>query len=251
MIIEYHRPEKMDEALKLLGRSEPPTLPLGGGTAIRQLVEQDIAVVDLQALGLAGLQVSGKVLKVGATTTLQSLLNTAEIPAALGAAIRHEAAYNMRHMATVAGVLMAADGRSPFAVVMLALGAELTLQPDDSTIPLGEVLPRRKKISAGQIITQITLPTNVTLAYRAVSRTPADVPIICVALAKWPSGRTRLVLGGYGSVPLLAMDGPHPAGAEIAAQDAYRESGDQWASAAYRSDVAKTLTRRCLADLRG
>jgi len=36
------------------------------------------------------------------------------------------------------------------------------------------------------------------------------------------------------------------AGAETAARDAYREAADQWGSAAYRSDVAGTLVRRCL-----
>jgi len=79
-----------------------------------------------------------------------------------------------------------------------------------------------------------------------VARSPADLPIVCAAVAKWPSGRTRVILGGYGESPLLAMDGPNPQGADIAARDAYREAGDQWASAEYRSDVAAKLTRRCI-----
>ncbi len=32
MIIEYHRPETLEQALALLSRKNPPTLPLGGGS---------------------------------------------------------------------------------------------------------------------------------------------------------------------------------------------------------------------------
>jgi CO/xanthine dehydrogenase FAD-binding subunit len=99
------------------------------------------------------------------------------------------------------------------------------------------------------LITGITIPAHIELAYKYVSRTPADLPIVCVAVAQWPSGRTRVVLGGYGNFPLLAMDGPEPDGAENAARAAYHEASDAWARAEYRSDVAATLTRRALAHL--
>jgi len=249
MIIEYHRPDAMEQALELLARSEPVTVPLGGGTLLNQPSDESLAVVDLQALGLDQIKASGKNLEIGAAATLQALLNYADTPIALGAAIRHEATYNLRQMATVAGTLVSADGRSPFATVMLALAAEATLMPDDESAPLGEVLPLREEKLTHKLITQIRVPLNAVLAYEYVARTPADLAIVSVAMAQWPSGRTRVVLGGYGSSPLLAMDGPNAQGADIAAADAYREGGDQWASAEYRSDVAAKLIKRCVESL--
>lgn len=246
MIIEYHRPDNLDDALKLLARPEPKTIPLGGGSVVSQPSEDDFAVVDLQALGLKGIQSSGKTLEVGAAVTLQSLLEYAELSPALVKAIRHEATYNVRQRATVAGSLVAADGRSPFAAAMLALAPELILLPGDEKISLGEVLPMRVETLDKKLIAQINLPVNVKLAYEYVARTPADLPVVCAAVAQWPSGRTRVALGGYGKTPLLAMDGPNPQGADVAARDAYREAGDSWATAEYRSDVAAKLTRRCL-----
>jgi len=44
----------------------------------------------------------------------------------------------------------------------------------------------------------------------------------------------------------LAMDGTEPDGIELAARNAFYESGDEWASAEYRISVAATLSRRCL-----
>jgi CO/xanthine dehydrogenase FAD-binding subunit len=249
MIIEYHRPDTIDEALKLLARVEPVTVPLGGGTVLNQPSDQSVATVDLQALGLDSIEVSGRVLKIGATATLQSLLETPETPSALCAAIRHEATYNLRQIGTVAGTLVSADGRSPFATAMLACGAELLLQPGDQKSTLGDLLPLRSERLSKRLITSLSIPLNIQLAYHYVARSPADLPIVCVAVAQWPSGRTRVVLGGFGDSPLLAMDGPNPIGADIAARDAYQEASDQWASADYRSDIAATLTKRALAEM--
>src|SRR5690606_22039911 len=96
-----------------------------------------------------------------------------------------------------------------------------------------------------------TLPLNVHLAYEYVARTPADRPVVCASVARWPSGRTRVALGGYGAAPVLVLDGPEPGGAEAAAADAYSDAEDEWASAAYRSEIASVLVRRCLEELSG
>jgi len=111
---------------------------------------------------------------------------------------------------------------------------------------IGDFLPLRSK----HLITKIVIPLNIKLTFEYVSRTPADKPIVCAALAQWNSGRTRLVLGGYGKSPMLAMDGTEPDGAEAAARNTYHEATDEWASAEYRVDVAATLAKRCLEAIR-
>ena len=93
------------------------------------------------------------------------------------------------------------------------------------------------------------LPLNVQLAYEYIARTPADLPIICAAVARWPSGRTRVILGGTGEAPVLAMDGPESGGEEISVADAYSHAGDEWASAEYRQEMAQVLVKRCLSKM--
>ena len=246
MISEYHRPKTTDEALSLLARENIVTVPLAGGSAINRPSTEQVAVVDLQALGLDWFDRRGNTLMLGAMLTLQNLSGIEGLPVALLQAVRHEASYNTRQVATVAGTLVAADGRSPFVTAMLALDVDLTLLPGNELIRLGNLLPVRSERLDGRLITQITLPVNVRLAYEYVARTPADLPIVCIAVARWSSGRTRVTLGGYGQAPMLALDGPEPSGAVEAAKNAYLLAADQWASASYRSDVVGVLVQRCL-----
>lgn len=255
MITEYHRPHSMEEALKLLLR--PNTLPLGGGTVLTQASDQSFAVVDLQALGLDKIHKVGNTLEIGAAVTLSLLLESPHILPALASTLRLETPLNLRNTGTVAGMLVTCDGRSPFATALLALDAKLLIAPDDEQLMLGNFLPLRVGADGvhpgehysslpGKLITKIEIPLNVKLAFETVARSPADRPIICAALAQWPSGRTRLALGGWGKFPTLAMDGNEPGGIEEAARNAFAESGDEWASAEYRSDVAAVLAKRCL-----
>jgi CO/xanthine dehydrogenase FAD-binding subunit len=122
-------------------------------------------------------------------------------------------------------------------------------KPDVTTLGVGEFLPLRIEQIQGKLITLITVPLNIKLAFDYVSRTPADKPIVCAALAQWNSGRTRLVLGGYGKNPLLAMDGTESEGVEAAARNAFHEATDEWGSAEYRMDIAATLAKRCRENL--
>jgi CO/xanthine dehydrogenase FAD-binding subunit len=155
-------------------------------------------------------------------------------------------------MATVAGALVTCDGRSSFATAMLALDAMLTIAPDNEKLSLGNFLPlgsRADKNNSplqGKLITKIEIPLNTKLSFETVARTPADRPIVCVALAQWPSGRTRLALGGYGTSPALASDGNESGGVEAAARNIFVEATDEWATAEYRREIAAVLAKRCL-----
>lgn len=244
MITAYHRPESMDEAVKLISNSD--AFPLGGGTRLSHTKGDSIEVVDLQGLGLDTAKKSGNNLEIGATVTLQKLSESEHIGDALKTAIKREAPLNIRNLATIAGALVTADGRSTFTTAMLALNASLIMNGRNPMVEgLGEFLPMRPDNLPGQLITAISIPLNTDLAFEIVSRTPSDKPIVCAALAAWRSGRMRLVLGGYGSSPLLALDGTESDDLETAARNAFHESADEWSSAEYRMYVAATLARRC------
>jgi len=248
MIIEYKRPATLDEALELLARRDPLSVPLAGGSALNRPSPEPVAAVDLQSLGLDHYEARGNSLELGAMLTLQALLEAKDPGPALKQVIEHEATHNLRQVATIAGTLVAADGRSPFACALLALDAALTILSGDRQ-SLGDLLPLRKERLRGRLITQVSIPLNVRLAYEYVARAPADRPLVCAAMAIWPSGRTRLALGGFGKSPVLAFDGTEPAGVDVAASNAYSQAEDQWASAAYRQEVAGALARRCLQEL--
>jgi len=255
MIVEYNRPQTLDQALQLLARQSPVTVPMGGGTRLNQPSPQAVAVVDLQTLaaqpesGLGEVHQVGAVLKVGAAVTLQALLDFQALLPALQEVIRLETSYNLRQVATVAGTLVSATGRSPFASALLALDAQMdvtSLAQGSFQLALGDIFALRSKLRPHSLVMAIEIPVRVRLAYQYVARTPADFPIVAAAMANWPSGRTRLALAGFGSAPVLAADGPESAGIEIAARAAFAAAGDEWASAEYRSAMAEILARRCI-----
>lgn len=250
MITAYHRPTSLEEALALIARSSPRTVPLGGGTLLSHGQTEAVEVVDLQALGLDQIKKSGNTLEVGATCTLQNFLEHADCPPALKTALKLEAPLNLRNVATIAGTLVTCDGRSSAATALLALDSNLTiLRPKTQETSLGEFLPLRARETRSYLISKVQVSLGARLAFDYVARTPADKPIVAAALAQWPSGRTRLALGGHGATPVLAMDGTEAAGLEDAARNAFQNASDPWGSAEYRSDMAAVLSRRCLASL--
>lgn len=257
MIVEYHRPKDKNEVLELIGRSDPPTYPLGGGSSLTQPRIEEFAVVDLQDLGLNHLNKSQNSLSIGATATLQNLLDflqDLEIDSFIGKfdlekAIRLEASFNLRQIATVAGTIVSAGGRSPFVTSLIALDAVakvISKGGEIDEINLGDLFSLWKYEGKGKLITEVKIPTNVNFVYQYVARSPADLPIVCCAVSKWLSGRTRGALGGYGDYPKMFFDGTGEEGLEFSAADSYRQANDQWASSKYRSEIAGVLAERCV-----
>jgi CO/xanthine dehydrogenase FAD-binding subunit len=181
--------------------------------------------VDLQDLGLSDLEEAGGKVTVGAACTLQQIVEAEGILSAeLAQACRREASWNLRNMATIAGAVLACDGRSPLVCALLAVGAKALLVPGEEALALDDLLDRR--------------------------RTPADRPIVAAAVGRPDGSAYRVVLAGYGLRPIRvhqaekALGAGDSAGAGKAAAAVYANAGDALASAAYRSHVAGVLVRR-------
>ena len=137
----------------------------------------------------------------------------------------------MRNSSSVAGTLVLADGRSTLVTVLLALDTQIYFKlATASRMALGEYLPRRGSMKAAYLITAVSWPRDAVLEFDFVARTPADRPIVALGIARWPSGRTRVAVSGWGPSPLLAMDGGDSGGIEEAVRNALHESDDAWGS---------------------
>jgi CO/xanthine dehydrogenase FAD-binding subunit len=104
------------------------------------------------------------------------LFDSPDIPEAFRDAILAEASHNLRQVATLAGTLVAADGRSPLTTAMLALDSKITIFPgkeggEQETVDIGDLLPFREEHLSGRLVTQVTIPLNICLVYQSVSRT--------------------------------------------------------------------------------
>jgi len=246
---EYVRPATIPEALKALKRGTA----LAGGTTLAPRARHYSLLVDLQGLGLETLATETGQVRLGAMLRLQTLVEAErEVPKALAEATRLEAGLNLRNTSSLAGSLIGCSGRSPLATALLALHAQVRLEPGPVQWSLDELLDRRLQELQGRLATEIAFQTPVAMAYAGVARSPADRPMVCVAVARL-EGRAPaygVALGGFGTRPklvgeaeqALASGDIETAAGAVAA--ACTSSDDAWASGEYRSRAAAALVRR-------
>ncbi len=250
---EYFRPQSLGEALELLDRA----VPLGGGTTLVSKRRELNAVIDLQDLGLDGVAQEDNDILAGATLKLQSIIEMRELfPEALVEACQLETGRNLRNMATLAGRVLACDGRSPLVTSLLALNTRAVLEPGHEMIDLEDLLYQRENPRPPYILHSFRISKSDASVYMQVGRTPADLPIVCTAAARLPSGtnknRIQIAMGGYGAYPAkvfvsdLTGQTDLCSSAAEAGRKAFSMAADAWASSEYRAEVASILVQRAL-----
>jgi putative selenate reductase FAD-binding subunit len=247
--LEYLRPTTLAQALEYLREG----IPLAGGTNLTPRRNNLTRVVDLRELGLDGIDRDGSQVRIGSATTLQDLVESPLLPDTLKKTSWLEGGWNLRNMATLGGLIMSSDGRSPLLTVLLALDTSIRIQPGDKESSLDDVLDQHDNVG---LITEIRFRTPDHLMYEQVARTPVDFPLVCAAVAIDEDGDLpRVALGGHGSRPIriefsAADRDPSNVIDEAAnvAQTQFRDAGDHWASAEYRSSIARVLVKRLLSE---
>jgi CO/xanthine dehydrogenase FAD-binding subunit len=253
--MEYLRPKTIDEALGLLAEG----IPLAGGTQLTVDRYGLSCVIDLQSLGLDDMREQDSIVYLGAMTRLQSML-TADIsmPDALQEACRYEAAWNIRNQATLGGVLMRADGRSPLMTVLTVLDPQITLAPGKDIIGLVELFERRQSIQGEFIIIEMSFLNPACLAYDYVARAPMDAPIVSAAAAISIDEKkvVKVSIGGFGDHPISwtqdINEVDHQELLEAVgdtARERFQDADDAFASAEYRAEIAGILSQRVVSEV--
>ncbi len=245
MIIEYHRPKDESQALALLNRKIPITIPLGGGTVVSK-TSQEVAVVDLQFLDLNYIREENKTIAIGSMTTLEEMLSYFGKESAIGQAIVIDAGKNIRCMATLGGSVVSNGGRSALLTVLKALGIEIVWKPGDKVTDIDTWLASKDAGRFGDFISEIRMPKEVQVAFESVGRSPLDLPIICCAVTRQPNGSLRLALGGFGEAPILGYEGNAWGDVAKSVGGALNAAGDEWASAEYRVEAGTILAKRLI-----
>ena len=223
--LAYHRPDTTEEALELLAGAN--RVVLAGGTRLNDRTrglpgdppEDEVEVVDIQALGLDGIQAAdGGRLTIGATPTLQALVDDDRVPPLLRELARAELPNTLRNTATIGGTFTAADGDSPLHAGLLVHGAEAERN--------------------GPLVTALVLSTDGSGSWARTGRTPADTPIVAAVARRHTDGATHLALTGVADTPVLVDPDDPTAGLD--------PPGDFRGSTAYRLELARILSRRAL-----
>lgn len=273
----YHRPGSVDEALDLLGELGPEAKPLGGGQSLGPMLNMRLArpahLVDLNDLiELDFVRDLGDRVEVGALTrhhriaTAPELRRANPLLAEAAATIGH---YAIRQRGTMAGSLVHADPAAQLPLVAAALGAQIVIRSrqGERKVAAADFLRSIMTVDLrdGELVTAVRfpkLPEGAGWAFELFSRRRGDFAVVAVAVticltANGAVRMLRLGLGGVAATPLrmdrLAQDavGARPdshwcASLAQAVSEAIEPEDDRLVPAAFRRDLARTLTERAL-----
>ena len=259
---EYEVAESVDHAVELLG-TEDARLIAGGHSlipAMRIRLARPSLVVDIGRLReLSYVREAGDDIAIGALTrhhdlaTSELLRERCDLLADAAAQIGDP---QVRHRGTIGGSVAHGDPASDLPAVLLALDADFaTAGPGGPrTIAAAELFQGVFMTALGpqELITEIRVP-RASGAYLKFHRRAQDWATVGVAAAR-VNGSVRIGLTHMGATPLRATAVEEAlsagAGAEQAAAQAAEGTDpvtDTQASADFRRELARVLTRRALA----
>ncbi len=277
---EYLAPGTVNEACAMLAKYSGEAKVIAGGTdLLPQMKWGEIKpkyIIGLANISdLKGIKCSSSAgLTLGALTTIRAIERSAEIKESfplLAQAASVLGSVEVRNRGTVGGNLCNAVPSADMAPSLVALGAQVRLvsEKGERILPLEEFFkyPNQTVLGPSEILAQIeapNIPPRSGGAYIKLERRNAmDLPIVGVAALVNVNGGSsackgaRIVLGAVAPTPMRAVkaekilkeNGLGEATIEKAAQVASEEAkpiSDIRASADYRREMVKVLTRRAI-----
>jgi aerobic carbon-monoxide dehydrogenase medium subunit len=275
---EYRAPATLEEALELLARYGDEAKVLAGGQSLVPVLNFRLArpavLIDLNGIaGLAGIRNGDGALRLGAMTRQRAAERSAEVAAAaplVRDALGFVAHPQIRNRGTVGGSVAHADPAAELPAVMLALDARLGLRRGGAErwLTAGEFFTGlfSTALQPDELLVEIEVPRpppGAGWAFDEVARRHGDYALLGVGGVVALDGagvcrhaRLAYVNGGPGPVRAATaerlLEGERPSAALIAAAaeaaaEELRPGNDVHASAEYRRQLARVLTRRVLA----
>ena len=274
---DYHAPGSLDEALGLLAALENAKVLAGGQSLVPMLNFRYVIVdhlVDLRRVeGLAGITVTGGVLRIGAMTRQRDIEHSdlvAEHAPLLLAALRHVGHRQTRNRGTIGGSLVHADPAAEMPAVCAAYDATVEIAGRQgirkvtfADFGLGFMAT---VVEADEVVTAVELPlwpNGHGWGFQEIARRHGDFAIAgaAVLLEVGPDRtvtRTALALCGVAAAPIrlpeaeaallgrgLDREAVKRAAASLAAIEPI---GDIHATVDYRRHVSGVLLARALRD---
>ena len=214
-----------------------------------------VEVVDLQAIDLVGIEWrDDAVLRIGAMTRLQELVDSDDVPSVVREAANHELPSTLRAQSTIGGCIASGDPDSELLATLLVHDGRVHIAQASGSIevPLDELLAELP-VASGRIITAVSIDTRGASSLMRTGRTPADRPIVAV-VARQLDGRRWVAFTGVAATPVLVNSTAVgrsllPSGDGVAASDPHGTSrlepiGDFRGSSEYRRALARILAAR-------
>lgn len=224
---DYYAPETIGDACELAGKLGEGTMFMAGGTdllikAKRRLLNVS-AVIDIKKIKELNKIIFDEKegLVIGSTVTLTAIENHPLIKEkypAIADAAAATANVQIRNMASAAGNLCNAAPSAENAPVLLAMGANVTVEGRDGKriIPLDKFFtgPGQTVLKQGELLTSINVPVppkGAGTSYQHISaRGKVDISSVCVGAMLIMKGDicedARIFLGAVAPTPMMAKN---------------------------------------------
>jgi aerobic carbon-monoxide dehydrogenase medium subunit len=267
---EYHRPQTLNEAVRLLSTAQDAKILAGGHSlvpAMKFRLAQPKAIIDISRItDLSYIREANGQIQIGAMTT-HHLIESSELLKEKCPLLAETAAnigdVQVRNKGSIGGSLAHADPAADWPAAVLALDAELVIAGpgNQRTIRATEFFVEimQTALQANEILTEIRVPiTGKSVAYVKFAQKASGFAI--AGVASWidkGANTARVGITGIAAKPYRAsaveqaLQGQPITTAAIAAAARKAVQGadplnDIHASAAFRAHMAEVNTRRSL-----
>jgi carbon-monoxide dehydrogenase medium subunit len=259
---DYHRPNAVDEAVRLRATGEDAIYLAGGQTLIPTLKQRLAApsdVVDLGAIaGLRGIEVTADRVVIGAMTTHAEVAASTAVQRAMPALAALAGGIGdgqVRNRGTLGGSVANSDPAADYPAAVIGLGATIrthkrTIAADDYFLDLFETA-----LESGELIRAIEFPVPKRAAYQKFPNPASRYAVVGVFVADF-GGRIRVGVTGAGPCAFRATDLEaalarrfDPSSVDHVEIDYGRFNSDLHASAEYRANLVRVMAKRAVAAL--
>jgi len=258
---EYHRPQSVADAAKLLAANKEAKLLAGGHTLLPTMklrLASPKAIVDLGRVAeLRGIDKKGNALVIGAMTTHAEVADSSVVRSAIPRLAEVAGVIgdpHVRNRGTIGGSVANNDPAADYPAALLALGATIAtnkreIKADDFFKGLFATA-----LQEGEIITRISLPVPTKFGYAKFANQASRYALVGVAVAQ-TGGQARVAVTGAGTNGVFRHARAEAAlanswSAQVLnglATDASLMIGDIHADAAYRAHLVGVMARRAVA----
>ena len=253
----YHRASSIQEAVQMMSSAAEGKYLSGGMTIIptmRQRLAAPSDLIDLRHIAeMKGIAVDGRSVRIGAATTHEEVATSAALAAvcpALCGLAGHIGDPAVRHMGTIGGSIANNDPAADYPAAMLGLDAVIVT--DRREIMAGDFFTG---LFEREIITAVRFETPAKAAYRKFPNPASRYAMTGVFVARRDNGDVRVAVTGAGSNGVFRHSGLEaalsanwsPDAVANVTVDASDLLTDLHASAAYRANLVKVMTKRAVA----
>jgi carbon-monoxide dehydrogenase medium subunit len=265
-LFDYVRAESVEDAISKLGSSEDPKLLAGGHSllpAMKLRIARPATLVDIGRLSdLSYVREDGDLVAIGALTRHHDVANSDalhDLCPIVSYAAGQIGDPQVRHMGTIGGSVAHGDPAGDMPSVLLALDADFVAQGSGGvrTIAAKDFFTSlfETALQPNEVLTEIRVPktTGRAWSYIKFNRRAQDWAIVGVAALNGTAPAIALTNMGLtpmraGAVERALAEGADPNTAAQQAAEGTAPPDDAFASAEYRSELAKVLVRRAIQD---